>query len=300
MVRSSDYRKSIEQRDNRLRLLVRTASLVASATLAALALWGAGADPSKWYAAVRPSTHPAPRAAAPSVGPVAPKVVLPEPAASRATALPGTNSSVAKVAQHLILAGTVLGKNYREGTAILGVSRENLQTYAAGAILANGVRITEIHSKYVLLERDGRSERLYLDGTDSAANGSKSDGALTSVGGAEPGKRTVVADSIEPITDYFRPTPVYDGSVLTGYQVYPGTSSGVFAQLGLQAGDVLTSVNGAPFTDPDQAIAAFRELLQGASLMVTILRKGVVEKLSLDGTRIPNAVPRMSAADESR
>jgi len=46
---------------------------------------------------------------------------------------------------------------------MLGVARENPQTYSTGALLANGARLTEVRANYVVLERAGHSARLYLE-----------------------------------------------------------------------------------------------------------------------------------------
>jgi len=83
-----------------------------------------------------------------------------------------------------------------------------------------------------------------------------------------------------------RPTPIYDGERLVGYQVYPGRQAGVFAQMGLQAADVVTAIDGASLSDPVQATALFHELLNGAALSAVVTRKGQSERLTLDGTVI--------------
>jgi type II secretion system protein C len=106
--------------------------------------------------------------------------------------------------------------------------------------------------------------------------------------------------STEQVTDYLRPSPVYDGPGLTGYQVFPGVKSGSFAKMGLQAGDLVTSVDGAPFSDPDQAAETFRELLNGAVLSITVTRKGRTERLTLDGSVILKDQEREKQAASAR
>ena len=110
-----------------------------------------------------------------------------------------------------------------------------------------------------------------------------------------PAVAAVVA-STEPVTDYLRPTPIYDGVVLVGYQVYPGSKSGTFAQVGLQAGDVITAIGGTPLSDPAQAIEIFRELVNGAVLSAAITRKGKNERLTLDGAVIVKEQERAKQA----
>jgi len=187
------------------------------------------------------------------------------------------------------LVSTSRGRNAREGTARLGTHPENPQTYAAGAILANGARLVEIDDDYVLLERDGKQAKLYL-----AGSGKKSSDALLMVGG-EPPAKPIVATHTESLTDYIRPSPVYDGEVIHGYQVYAGQKSGVFSQLGLQNGDVILSLDGQPFVDPRQAIDLLSQLTTGVAMSATVERKGKVERMSLDGALITADQERMKS-----
>jgi len=83
-----------------------------------------------------------------------------------------------------------------------------------------------------------------------------------------------------------RPNPVYDGDVLRGYQMYPGKNAAVFTRLGLQPGDIVTTVNGAPFTVSESGFDIFRQLLDGAALAVSVLRNGKQQSITLDGSVI--------------
>jgi general secretion pathway protein C len=162
------------------------------------------------------------------------------------------------------------------------VSRENPQIYGAGAVLANGAHIKEIHADRVVLERDGNSVTLYVDGNKL---NSKELNDLLIVGG-KPAPKFVAANMREILTDYIRPSPVYDGDVIKGFEVYAGQRSGVFSQLGLQNGDVLLAINDMPFNDPQQAISMFKQLTDGMSVVASVERQGNVERISLDGALI--------------
>jgi hypothetical protein len=154
----------------RRRWLNRSLIVAGSAIVALVALLNAGVNPSHWYQwfhRTTPSTH----AIATRINPVTPVAALPRSSLSApATRLPGTDSSVSNTPQRLILTGTVLGRNFKEGYAMLGVARENPQTYTAGALVANGAHLLEIHSNYVVLQRGERVARLYLDGSGLQPN----------------------------------------------------------------------------------------------------------------------------------
>jgi type II secretion system protein C len=244
--------------------------------LAAFVLWNGGfsvSQVSDWLKrSARSTPHPV----------TAPRAILPEKAEETArAALEGTDASASSRPLPLILVSTTPGRNVHEGFARIGVTESNPQTYVAGALLSNGARLAEIHDDYVLLERGGRSARLNRLGLVGPAKR----GDILSVGGARAVK-TPQATSAEVITDYIRPSPVYDGAVLRGYEVQPGSRSYVFTQLGLQAGDVIASLNGVPLTDPDGAVEAFRQLTDGTAITAVVYRAGKRVGLSLDGALI--------------
>jgi general secretion pathway protein C len=163
----------------------------------------------------------------------------------------------------------------------------------AGALLSNGVRIAEIYADSVVLERDGRRVRLYVDEAKAllARNSAGFERSMMTVGGTSP-VAVAQATSREVLTDFVRPSPVYEGGVMVGYQVYAGEQEGVFAQLGLKPGDVITSLDGAPLNDPASAWESLRQLVEGVSLAATVRRGNTVESLTLDGALLQKAKER--------
>ena len=270
------------RRPSRWNRAIRWLTFGASALIATLALIIAGFDPGKWYARWHDNR---PKAAPPVVNtvPVVPHAALPSRTAAATKLLPGAQSSTSPTPQGLVLTGIILGRNAKDGYAMLGVARENPQTYSAGALLANGARLAEIHAKYVVLERDGHSVRLYLEGTGLQPESGATVKPLLTIGG-NSAPRTATATSTEPLTDYLRPTPLYDGATLVGYQVYPGAKPGAFLQTGLQAGDVITAIDGAPLSDTAQAPESLRRLMDGNTHTATVNRKGSSVEVSLDGS----------------
>jgi hypothetical protein len=202
--------------------------------------------------------------------------------------LPGTDSSVSKVPLPLILVRTEPGRNAREGKAFMGTAKENPQTYMAGAILANGAQIKEVHQDHVLLERDGKSVKLFIDGSKQNR---KALTDLLTVGG-QPEPKLAVATTREVLTDYIRPSPVFDGDVIKGYQVYAGQRVGVFSQLGLQNGDLIIAINDMPFIDPRQSMDMFKQLTDGMAVVATVERNGKRERISLNGSLISEDLER--------
>lgn len=196
----------------------------------------------------------------------------------------GTDSSVSPVPQPLLLVRTEVGRNNHEGFAQIGVNAQSPQTYAAGALLANGARLTEIYDQYVVLERDGRSARLYVTGqpANERTRPQSATAGLLMVGGTPTGAPAPVT-SQEQLTDYLRPSPVFVDGQVHGYALFAGHNTQAFSQLGLEPGDVITQINGAPVSASSNALDMLKTLPEGQALAVTIERQGVAQTLSLDG-----------------
>jgi type II secretion system protein C len=284
------YQQEVAEMDRRRQVAVRVLSFVGAGCVAVLALWSAGLPPTQWLDAAQgwwaeeESQQPASQRPSPN----APAVTEIETAAvtnARDTAAQGTDSSVSARPLPLYLVATSPGRNKNEGTARIGTSVDNPQTYTGGALLANGARLAEVHKDHVVLTRAGVSAELYLYQRDPRAKQRSSDSALLVVG-AEPPREIVVQKVNDGLTDYMRPSPVYDGEVLRGYQVYPGNRSSVFARLGLEPGDVITSINDAPLNEPSQSMELFAQIMRGAAVVATVDRKNSSRRITLDGALI--------------
>jgi general secretion pathway protein C len=280
------YQREVAEMDRRHALLVRALSFSGAAVLIVAALWSAGLPPSVWWERVQ-AWLSAPEPARDSASlPITSDAEAVTPVASSTAdqgLMPGTDSSVSDRPQTLLLIAVTPGRNKSEGTAQIGTNPDNPQTYVGGALLANGARLEEIHRDHVVLRRGDQTAKLYLFRRDSAI--ASTSNALLSVGGDSEAK---VAAPItrEILTDYLRPSPIYDGERLLGYQVYPGAKASVFARLGLQAGDVITAINGLPLSEPQQAMELFSELTRGAAVTAVIQRKSERHHLALDGALI--------------
>ena len=287
IARMNRYQQELAEFDRRRHWRVRAGSLIGTAVLVVAVLWSAGVPPTQWWSRIQNRLGTGSELASRPVSAPA-KQTLQETAAPSSTtlpgtALPGTDSSTSPTAQSLFLMATAPGRNENEGTAQIGTNPDNPQTYVAGALLANGARLTEIHREYVLLERGSSSAKLELFRRDKPA--APSGNALLRIG-AETQAQAMVAPKREILTEYLRPSPVYDGDVLRGYQVYPGAKAGVFSRLGLQAGDVITAINDMPLSEPHQAMELFGELTRGTAVTAIIERKNTIERVALDGAII--------------
>lgn len=212
---------------------------------------------------------------------------LPKPRA----AIPPLSSTVRHPSSgkphELILVRTLTGRSSADSRAFIGTDAANPQTYANGAILANGARITEIRSDHIVLARDGKLSKMYVGGSERAPAQEAAVVERETIRDAQP---AIISPQLteEVLVGYIRPSPVYDGQTLRGYQVYRGRVSYVFSQMGLKNGDVVLSIDGAPLSDPNQAMSLFRQLASGQTVLATIERAGQRQSLRLDGSLILN------------
>jgi general secretion pathway protein C len=254
-------------------------NVLGGAAIASLIIWETGLDPfNLWQRATAPK--PVPIAKAPAHPPT--KAIGLTPPTPK-----GNDSSISPEPLALTLVQVHLGRNPTEGSAEIGVVRESPQTYLAGAMLENGARLAEIHSDYVLLKKGTKLARLYLENAHST--GKIGDTTMLTVGGVKEAPPPAKVTSREILTDYIRPSPVYDGDTVVGFQVFPGAKSGPFTQMGLQAGDLITEIDGTPLNDPTIAWDIFHQLADGSALSATVKRKGAAQSVSLDGSLILRA-----------
>jgi len=182
----------------------------------------------------------------------------------------------------LILHGIVAGRGTQDSRALI-VANGDEEPYAVGAQLPGGAVIRAIYPDRVLLEQSGRVEALRLPKDD---NGNNID---TTAAGATfptmPGPmngppeslgqlRQEIANNPERLMDAVRAMPVMEQGKLTGYRIYPAGNPSIFNQLGLRPGDVVTSVNGIPLTDPAQSMRILASVKTSEQVSITLLRNG--------------------------
>jgi type II secretory pathway component PulC len=235
----------------------KIATAAAMAAVVAAVLWGAGMPRISWFdgASVQHASTQQ-HAGVTSTDPV--------PA----------QQSAAAATKRLQLVATAPGRNIYDGTAQLGADLKNPQTYAAGAWLENGATLREIHSDHVVLERDGQSTELYIEGLARPSGKSvpKTNEALLSLDQSPP-PPPPQPTAPPTYTDMLRAAPHFDGDMLVGFDIYPGTG-GQFAQLGLQPGDFLTAIDGVPMTTTEALHAALQSVRDGQVVMASVSRKG--------------------------
>jgi general secretion pathway protein C len=200
----------------------------------------------------------------------------------------------------LILSGTLAVRDPKEGLAIVGETAQNGRLYAVGAVLPGGVKLHEVYTDRVVLERDGALETLALPRQFAAGNGPAQASLSPAGNSGEPpladSVQRLIAQGPEVIGEVLRPMPTYVDGHLKGFRVYAGRDRAKFAALGLHAGDLVTQINGVPLSDAQRGMEILRSLGSAGTAAVTVERGATTQQLTVDASQIaglsqPGAAP---------
>lgn len=198
----------------------------------------------------------------------------------------GDPSQAPATSANLTLAGTLAGLQPEQGWAIIGASGQSARVYATGAALPGGSKLFAVYPDRVILDRGGARESLLLPRLSGAGGAPMAASNLPS----PVSQNASLADNVRQLLvqnpstggDLLRPQPVFAGGTLKGYRVYPGRNRAQFVSLGLQPGDLVMSVNGAPLDDPNRGLEILRGIGQGSAVTLTIDRGGQQQQISVD------------------
>lgn len=190
-------------------------------------------------------------------------------------------ANVPQTQMSLVLAGTIAFDDPDAGFAIVGESAANAKFYAVGGMIGGTARLHSVYADRVILDRGGRLEALSLPrGAPSTA--------VTAA--ARPAPANPVGDNLRrlaqnnpsAIGEMLRAQPVFAGGAQRGYRVYPGRDRQQFVRLGLQPGDLITSINGTALDDPMRSNEILNTFASSSTVAVTVERNGAAQQLTLD------------------
>ena len=193
--------------------------------------------------------------------------------------LQGDPSAAPATSANLTLAGTLAGSAPESGWAIIGASGQSARVYATGAALPGGAKLLAVYPDRVILDRNGARESLMLPRLSGGAAVAGNYAPPASV--AESVRQMLVQDPAAA-NELIRPQPVFAGSTLRGYRVFPGRNRAQFARLGLQPGDLVSAVNGIALDDPNRGLEILRSIGVGSPVTLTIDRNGQQQQLGVD------------------
>jgi general secretion pathway protein C len=235
----------------------------------------------------------------------APRPRTPAPAAVDVQAIANAHIfDVANVAQtldpmeappaqvNLVLAGTMASDPPDQaGFAIIGETPTNAKTFAVGATIQPGIRLHAVYADRVIIDRGGSLETLKLPRQFVGAPPTPAVAALAPAPAPAPTNfaqnlRRIAETNPSAFSEIVRPQPVFANGNLKGYRVYPGRNRKPFARLGLQPGDLVTSINGTPLDDPARGMEIFNSISSSPRVEVTVERNGQSQQVVLDTAKI--------------
>ena len=177
------------------------------------------------------------------------------------------------------------------GSAILATADGPQRSIAAGAEVAPGVVLAEVLPDHVVLDSGGRRSELRFSRPDAApvAKTATRAPAAAAASAAAPSAAAPSADV--PVVDPARLlasmglAPEEANGRITGYTVIPRGNDAVLRQAGLQAGDVLLSVNNEAL-DPERHAVLAQTLAGADTITFTFRRDGQIRSATLQA-KIP-------------
>ena len=176
-----------------------------------------------------------------------------------------------------------------KGQAIISANRGQERTYHVGDSVdnADGATLHSVEPDRVLLNRNGKLETLRLPQQLSSATPRTTSPILPPAAAQPAGSlRQVISENASRLTDVVRLAPHVQEGKVVGFRVNPGRDRATFEQLGLQAGDVVTDINGTVLDDPSQGLQVFESLGEATQANVTVLREGTPQVIVIDTTQL--------------
>ena len=197
---------------------------------------------------------------------------------------PAGSGPIQATSAPLVLTGTLAGPDPNRGWAIIGETAQAARLYSAGATMPSGVRLAEVYTDHVLIDRNGARELLALPRKMGPGTG------LMPVPPAEApiaeNVQKLIAQEPGLVGQVLRPQPVFANNQLRGFRLYPGTDRNKFTRLGLQPGDLVTQVNNVPIADPQHGMDILRTLGSATQATVTIERNGATQQIVIDSAKL--------------
>jgi general secretion pathway protein C len=189
----------------------------------------------------------------------------------------------------LILRGLLHADDAKSARALIVTPDGNEDAYAIGDALPGEATLTQIRIDHVILRRLGRDETLRLPHEDGLL--AEPGAAPAPVAGLAPGAslgayRKALLANPASVLDMVRLVAVNRGGKMQGYRLMPGKDKTLLPKLGLNAGDLVTAVNGLPLEDQSRAAEVLSELANARQVNLTIKRGGLEQQVSLSMDQI--------------
>lgn len=187
----------------------------------------------------------------------------------------------------LTLLGTLYSDHAENAQAVISDASGKVKKYSIGEAVLGGAQLAEVHRDKAILLRDGQYETLPMkrDGLTKESSVAFSEDPTPdnlARSAALVATREQILARPTTMTDYIRFYPHRQNDRFLGYRVKPGRKKPeLFQQLGLQANDVITAINGVVLNDALKGLSAMEQLATASQVDLQLLRQGRTEFLSI-------------------
>ena len=197
----------------------------------------------------------------------------------------GAGGPTAVTSLSLKLFGIRLDQAMGRGSAIIATPDGVQSSYGVGDEIVPGVKLKSVAFDYIVLERGGVDEQLFLDQSVAAqvagAPATASPGApATAV--PPPASSPLSSQALAEGVSF---APRIEKGAVAGFVVAPKGSGAAFAQTGLVQGDIVKQINGREIRSADDVAAAAVALPPGGKVNFLIERNGTTMNISPDGAK---------------
>lgn len=200
----------------------------------------------------------------------------PFPQVETVAAAPDAAPDVAETSLDLTLTGVWPGEN---GSAIIRKPDGVQERFAIGDTIVPGVTLAAVYSDQALIEQNGVREALRFE-SKIGAPAPVRPAPASAPAGVSPANTAVNAAA--SLTQFVRLAPARDASGAPAIAVYGGADRRAFDQAGLQDGDILKTVNGAPAPlTPNELAALVTQITRAGSASLVVERGGRTQQVTL-------------------
>lgn len=183
----------------------------------------------------------------------------------------------------LALKGIMFTEHPQDSMAIIAAGKGRQVAYALGAKIPGGAVLQAMFADRVILNRGGHLETLFLSKKaprHSAAPATTAGGVIDHANDPSMSQflgnlRHSLIEHPELLGRMVRVEPVRNDGTFVGFRLVPGQEPRLFARVGLQPGDVVTSVNGIRIDAPQKGFQVMNDLASDRQIRVSILRHGM-------------------------
>ncbi|MCK8517035.1 type II secretion system protein GspC [Methylonatrum kenyense] len=194
---------------------------------------------------------------------------------------------------NLSLRGLFHSASQDKALAIIAAGNDGEDIYRVGDEVPGGASIDAIRVDRVVLLRNGRHEILNLpeervDTAEAAPSlpdiddESAADNGSTENGGSLAEARRQMLRDPSSMAHYIQMQPETDGDTFLGFRLTPGEDASLMERVGLQEGDVVTSLGGTVLDSAEAGVRALRGVARADQVEVQVLRDGVEQTVMIN------------------